>query len=69
MGWTHNLLIMSRCKDPLERAEVLSGVKAVHPLSRLNRAHPKMHDVFVLDSMNDADTIQESFALPHYDDR
>ncbi len=25
-------------------------------------AHPKKHDVFVLDFMNDADTIQESFA-------
>jgi type I restriction enzyme R subunit len=31
-------------------------------LSRLNRAHPKKHDVFVLDFMNDADTIQDSFA-------
>ena len=31
-------------------------------LSRLNRAHPKKHDVFVLDFMNDADTIQEAFA-------
>lgn len=33
--------------------------------SRLNLAHPKKHDVFVLDFMNDADTIQESFA-PYY---
>ena len=40
----------------------LSGIKAVQTLSRLNRAHPKKHDVFVLDFMNDADTIQESFA-------
>ena len=31
-------------------------------LSRLNRAHPQKHDVFVLDFMNDADTIQEAFA-------
>ncbi len=30
-------------------------------LSRLNRAHPKKHDVFVLDLMNDADTIQQAF--------
>src|SRR6185437_7482039 len=29
---------------------VLSGVKAVQTLSRLTRAHPKKHDVFVLDS-------------------
>ena len=27
----------------------LSGIKAVQTLSRLNRAHPKKHDVFVLD--------------------
>ena len=27
----------------------LSGVKAVQTLSRLNRAHPKKHDAFVLD--------------------
>jgi len=41
--------------------KVLSGVKAVQTLSRLNRAHPKKHDVFVLDFQNDADTIKESF--------
>lgn len=40
----------------------LSGIKAVQTLSRLNRAHPKKHDVFVLDFMNDTDTIQASFA-------
>ena len=40
----------------------LSGIKAVQTLSRLNRAHPKKHDVFVLDFMNDADTIQHAFA-------
>jgi type I restriction enzyme R subunit len=34
----------------------------VQTLSRLNRAHPKKHDVFVLDFMNDAETIEESFA-------
>lgn len=43
----------------------LSGVKAVQTLSRLNRAYPKKHDVFVLDFMNDADMIQESFE-PYY---
>ncbi len=42
--------------------KVLSGVKAVQTLSRLNRAHPKKHDVFVLDFMNDADAIQAAFA-------
>ncbi len=40
----------------------LSGIKAVQTLSRLNRAHPKKHDVFVLDFMNDVDGIQASFA-------
>ena len=35
--------------------KTLSGIKAVQTLSRLNRAHPKKHDVFVLDFLNDAD--------------
>jgi type I restriction enzyme R subunit len=39
----------------------LSGVKAVQTLSRLNRSHPKKHDVFVLDFQNDADIIRRSF--------
>ncbi len=42
--------------------KTLSGIKAVQTLSRLNRAHPKKHDTFVLDFMNKADTIQEAFA-------
>src|SRR5207247_3179199 len=42
--------------------KALSSIKAVQTLSRLNRAHPKKHDVFVLDFMNDADTIQAAFA-------
>jgi type I restriction enzyme R subunit len=42
--------------------KVLSGIKAVQTLSRLNRAHPKKHDVFVLDFVNDTDTIQLAFA-------
>jgi type I restriction enzyme R subunit len=41
--------------------KVLSGIKAVQTLSRLNRAHPKKHDVFVLDFMNDADTMRQAF--------
>ena len=40
----------------------LSGIKAVQTLSRLNRAHPQKHDVFVLDFLNDTDTIQKAFA-------
>ena len=39
----------------------LSGVKAVQTLSRLNRAQPQKGDVFVLDFMNDAETIRASF--------
>ena len=42
--------------------KVLSGIKAVQTLSRLNRAHPKKHDVFVLDFMNDLDIIQLAFS-------
>ncbi len=40
----------------------LSGIKAVQTLSRLNRAHPKKHDTFVLDFQNSVDTIQMAFA-------
>jgi type I restriction enzyme, R subunit len=42
--------------------KVLSGIKAVQTLSRLNRAHPKKHDVFVLDFMNDTATIEAAFS-------
>ncbi|HUY31172.1 MAG TPA: type I restriction endonuclease subunit R [Pirellulales bacterium] len=42
--------------------KVLSDIKAVQTLSRLNRAHPQKHDVFVLDFVNDADTMQSAFA-------
>ena len=42
--------------------KILSGIRAVQTLSRLNRAPPKKHDVFVLDFRNDANTIQEAFA-------
>ncbi len=45
--------------------KTLSGIKAVQTLSRLNRAHPKKHDAFVLDFQNDADAIREAFA-DHY---
>ncbi len=40
----------------------LSGIKAVQTLSRLNRADPRKHDVFVLDFKNDIDTIRDSLA-------
>src|SRR5271169_2006674 len=40
----------------------LSGIKAVQTLSRLNRAHPEKHDVFVLDFQNNTETITEAFA-------
>ncbi len=42
--------------------KTLSGIKAVQTLSRLNRAHPKKHDVFVFDFLNDTDTIQDAFS-------
>jgi type I restriction enzyme R subunit len=42
--------------------KILSGIKAVQTLSRLNRARPQKHDTFVLDFMNDGDTIREAFA-------
>ena len=42
--------------------KVLSGIKAVQTLSRLNRARPQKHDVFVLDFMNDTGTIQAAFS-------
>ena len=42
--------------------KTLSGIKAVQTLSRLNRACPRKHDTFVLDFLNDADTIRDAFA-------
>lgn len=39
----------------------LSSIKAVQTLSRLNRAHPQKHDAFVLDFMNDTETIRAAF--------
>ena len=41
--------------------KALSGIKAVQTLSRLNRAHPQKHDTFVLDFMNDTETIRAAF--------
>ena len=42
--------------------KILTDIKAVQTLSRLNRAHPQKHDVFVLDFMNDSDTIKAAFS-------
>lgn len=40
----------------------LAGIKAVQALSRLNRAHPKKHDTFILDFYNEAAVIQDAFS-------
>jgi len=47
-------------ETPVDKA--LSGIKALQTLSRLNRAHPKKHDVSVLDFQNDTKLIEESLA-------
>jgi len=44
----------------------LSGVKAVQTLSRLNRTAPGKEDTFILDFVNDRETIFESFQ-PYYE--
>ena len=44
----------------------LGGVNAVQTLSRLNRVHPEKEETVVLDFVNDAQTIQESFQ-PYYE--
>ena len=41
--------------------KILTDVKAVQTLSRLNRCHPKKRDTFVLDFANEAEDIQKSF--------
>src|SRR5205807_5518142 len=40
----------------------LAGIKAVQTLSRLNRAHPEKHDVFVLDFQNNTETVTQAFS-------
>lgn len=42
--------------------KVLTDIKAVQTLSRLNRAHPQKHDTFILDFANETDTIKEAFS-------
>ncbi len=44
----------------------LFGVKAVQTLSRINRIHPGKEDTFILDFVNDRDTILKSFQ-PYYE--
>jgi type I restriction enzyme R subunit len=41
--------------------KILSGIKAVQTLSRLNRSHPQKYDCFVLDFQNNTDTIAYAF--------
>ncbi|MEI6821460.1 MAG: DEAD/DEAH box helicase family protein [Bacteroidota bacterium] len=45
--------------------KILSGVKAVQTLSRLNRMYPGKEDTFILDFANDRETILNSFQ-PYY---
>ena len=42
--------------------KTLSGIRAVQTISRLNRSHPEKRDVFVLDFLNDTETIAASFS-------
>ena len=42
--------------------KTLSGIKAVQTLSRLNRARSQKYDAFVLDFLNDTDTIRDAFS-------
>lgn len=42
--------------------KILTDIKAVQTLSRLNRAHPQKHDTFVLDFANETNTIQDAFS-------
>ena len=41
--------------------KILTDVKAVQTLSRLNRCHPKKRDTFVLDFANEEEDIQKAF--------
>lgn len=41
--------------------KILTDIKAVQTLSRLNRAHPQKHDTFILDFANETEIIKESF--------
>lgn len=41
--------------------KTLEGIKAVQTLSRLNRAHPLKHNVFILDFLNSVEGIKAAF--------
>ena len=45
--------------------KTLSGLASVQTLSRLNRIHPAKTGTFVVDFVNEADEIQEAFAVYH----
>jgi len=45
----------------------LDGVRAVQTLSRLNRTHPGKDDTFVLDFVNEPETIRDAFR-PYYEE-
>ncbi len=55
-GYDEPLLHTMYVDKPLE------GIKAVQTLSRLNRAYPKKHDTFVLDFLNNVETIEAAFS-------
>lgn len=42
--------------------KILTDIKAVQTLSRLNRSHPQKFDTFILDFANKTDDIQEAFS-------
>lgn len=42
--------------------KTLAGIQAVQTLSRLNRSRPQKHDVFVLDFINNTETIEKAFS-------
>ena len=42
--------------------KTLAGIQAVQTLSRLNRSRPQKHDVFVLDFINNTETIKKAFS-------
>lgn len=41
--------------------KALAGIQAVQTLSRLNRAHPKKHDCFVLDFQGNTEAVEHAF--------
>ena len=48
-------LVMGYRESRMYVDKMLSGIKAVQTLSRLNRANPLKHDTFVLDFMTHID--------------